>query len=116
MHMTLISVKILFDNSLHYLQLDAAPGHLTATIRRIIAESGRIAILTPGGTSGYVQPCDSLVNASLQGSLMKVRGSGERQDRLKMKLSNFYVDKNFNHKCTLHSQANTHFNYIPICS
>lgn len=54
------------------MQFDAAPGHMNAVIRRIIAESGRIAVLTPGGTSGYVQPCDDLTNAKIQDEFMKV--------------------------------------------
>ena len=30
-------------------QLDAAPGHMSAIIRRVIGESGRIPIFTPPG-------------------------------------------------------------------
>ena len=61
------------------LQLDAAPGHMSAIIRRIVAESGRIAIMTPAGTSGYSQPCDNLPNAALQSGFLKVTNKSVRK-------------------------------------
>ena len=55
------------------IQLDGAPGHITAIIRIIAAESGRKIVWTPPGTSGFVQPCDDLINASFQSGFMKVK-------------------------------------------
>ena len=46
---------------------------MNGVIRRVIAESGRYAVLTPGGTSGYAQPCDSNNNAAFNNGFMKVR-------------------------------------------
>ena len=57
---------------MYLLQLDNAPGHINGTIRRIIHESGRQILWTPPGTSGYVQPCDDIVNASFQNGFLRV--------------------------------------------
>jgi hypothetical protein len=61
--------KRFFSNNF---QLDNAPGHITAIIKRIIAETGRQIVSTPAGTSGFVQSCDDLINATFQSGFMKV--------------------------------------------
>ena len=60
-------------SNIFHLQFDAAPGHLDPVIRRIIAESGHLPVLTPPGASGYVQPCDSFINAAFQKAYQTVR-------------------------------------------
>ena len=46
--------------------MDQAPGHMDPVVNQLISASGRHLVLTPAGTSGYCQPCDDLVNASIQ--------------------------------------------------
>ena len=46
----------------------------------MIAESGRQILWTPPGTSGFVQPCDDLVNASFQNGFMKVKDHDTSKD------------------------------------
>ena len=48
------------------LQVDRAPGHIDPVFSRLVAESGRMIAWTPAGTSGYVQACDDVINATIQ--------------------------------------------------
>ena len=45
---------------------------MDVVIRRIISESGQIPVLTPPGTSGYVQPNDDRINAAFQSGIKRV--------------------------------------------
>ena len=53
--------------------MDQATGHMDAEQLRMINESGRMVVLTPAGTSGFVQPCDDVLNGAFQSGFYKVK-------------------------------------------